>query len=115
MQSQIKLIKDKYNAAQIEIEKAKKPQVIQNTQKRRTPNKLNKSNLTESIIKCCKKPFGSIFGADRLVNIGFDENKFRELVQDTYAITFGKYDFASCKTFDDVKKMVARKANIELN
>lgn len=115
LQSQIKLIKEKYNTAQIEIEKAKKPQVIQSTQKRSTPIKLNKSNLTESIIKCCKKPFGSIFGTDRLVNIGFDENKFRELVQETYAITFGKYDFASCKTFDDVKKIVARKANIKLD
>ena len=115
LQSQIKLIKEKYNTAQTEIEKAKKPQVIQSPPKRSAPNKLNKSNLTESIIKCCKKPFGSIFGTDRLVNIGFDENKFRELVQETYRITFGKYDFASCKTFDDVKKMVARKANIELN
>lgn len=115
LQSQIKLIKEKYNTAQIEIEKAKKPQVIQSTQKRSTPIKLYKSNLTESIIKCCKKPLGSIFGTDRLVNIGFDENKFRELVQETYAITFGKYDFASCKTFDDVKKIVARKANIKLD
>lgn len=114
LQSQINLLKDKYNAAQIEIEKAKKLPVILSTQKRSMPNKLNKSNLTESIIKCCKKPFGSIFGTDKLDNIGFDENKFRELVQETYAITFGKYDFASCKTFDDVKKMAARKANINM-
>lgn len=115
LQSQIKLLNEKYNATQIELERVKKQQILQSTQKRSTPPKLNKSNLTESIIKCCNKPFGSIFGTDRLVNIGFEENKFRELLQETYAITFGKYDFTSCKTFNDVKKMVARKANIELN
>lgn len=114
LQSQIKVLEEKYNAAQIEIERLKKSQIIKSTQKRSTPKKLNKSNLTESIIKCCKKSVGSIFGIDKLVNIGFDENKFRDLVQETYAITIGKYDFVSCKTFDDVKNMVARKANIKL-
>lgn len=115
LQSQIKLLNEKYNATQIELERVKKQQILQSTQKRSTPPKLNKSNLTESIIKCCNKPFGSIFGTDRLVNIGFEENKFRELLQETYAIKFGKYDFTSCKTFDDVKKMVARKVNIKLD
>lgn len=44
LQSQIKLIKEKYNTAQIEIEIAKKPQVIQSTLKRSTPIKQLKSD-----------------------------------------------------------------------
>lgn len=74
--------------------------------------KLNKQNLIETIIKCCKKPFGRVFGTDKLDNIGFDENKFRDIMQDDFGLHFGEYEFSACITFDQVKQLVARKANI---
>lgn len=72
------------------------------------------SNLTDVanvILSCCSTQ-KSIFGRDRLTDINFDVNKLIAVLRNGYEINISYNDLSECYTFDDVKKVVALKANV---
>lgn len=75
-------------------------------------SKLDKYKLVDTILKCCSYSYSSIFGIDKLVKVGFSETKFREIMKTKYGITFGTDELSTCKTVENLKQHVAKRAKI---
>lgn len=80
-----------------------------------TSCKLNKWNLVDAILKSCSYPMGSVFGTDTLNKVGFNELKFREIMETTYGISFRTNELSICKTVNSLKEYLAQKANIKID
>lgn len=52
----------------------------------------------------------SIFASDKLSEIGFQANKCIEYLNSNYGISISSYEIAKCKTFGDLKSLIATKA-----
>lgn len=87
--------------------------IILDQKEKQTPN-LNRWNLVDAVIESCPTRRGSIFGRDKLQKVGFDENRFREIMKTKYGITLNSKELSVCITIDDLKKYVAQLTGTKL-
>lgn len=86
---------------------------ISHENKRLLKRKLQVYEIANVVIPYCSYK-GSIFASDKLSKIGFQANKCIEYLNSNYGISIGSYEIARCKTYGDLKSLIATKAGLLL-
>lgn len=100
-----------YENKQYELQ-LKKTKTYEEESKRSKRN-LQIYDIANIIIPCCSYK-SSIFATDQLSKIGFQANKCIETLNDNYGINISYNDIARCKTYADLKSLIATKAGLRL-
>ncbi len=88
--------------------------VVETFKEKKLPKKkLRVYDIANIIIPYCSYK-GSIFVSDKLVKIGFQTNKCIEDLNSNYGISISNYEIANCKTYGDLKSLIATKAGLLL-
>ena len=80
---------------------------------KQSKRKLKVYDIANIIIPCCSYK-GSIFASDKLSEIGFQSNKCIKILNNLYNISISNHEMDICKTFEDLKVLIATKAVLRL-
>lgn len=86
---------------------------ISQEDKKLLKRKLQVHEIANVVIPCCSYR-GSIFASDKLSKIGFQANKCIEYLNNNYGISIDNYEIAKCKTYGDLKSLIATKTGLIL-
>lgn len=96
-----------------QYEQQLKKSKIYQEDKKELKRKLQVHEIANVVLPYCSYR-GSIFASDKLSKIGFQANKCIEYLNSNYGISIDNYEITKCKTYGDLKSLIATKAGLLL-